>query len=74
MTSHHDKARAHLEASLATRAALDEIYESRRPAPAHMIADLNAKIRLGMKAAEVEALLAIGQRLERLLVIDGGQA
>lgn len=69
-TSHHDKARAHLEASLAARAALDEIYETRREVRPAVIAELNARIRVGMKAAQVEALLAIAERLDRLVGLD----
>lgn len=63
--SHHDRALAHLEAARASNDALADIYARGNSIDRGHIAELHAQVRLGVKLAQVEALLAIGQRLER---------
>jgi hypothetical protein len=59
-SSHRDRALDHLGASLAAHAHLTGIYETGEEVVSRQtIAQLNEAIRLGIKLAQVEALLDI---------------
>jgi hypothetical protein len=64
--SHADAAREHLATAAAHTAALDRIYSAPEPAPGHLVANSHDKRRHALKAAEVNALLAIADELSRI--------
>ena len=65
--SHHrDRALRHLEASLAARDALSDLFATGRPVDRARIAHLHDEVRLGVKLAQVNALLAIEERMANL--------
>lgn len=63
---HRDRALNHLEASLAARDALSDLYARGAEAPRHRIAHLHDEVRLGVKLAQVHAILAVEARMAAL--------
>lgn len=63
-TRHVSQAESHLEAAKAFRLQLDDEYAAGRP-DARVVADLHDRVRFGLKAAEVHALIANAVSAER---------
>ena len=64
---HRDRALRHLEASLAARDALSDLFATGRPVDRARIAHLHDEVRLGVKLAQVNALLAVEDQLAALV-------
>lgn len=56
-STHRDRALNHLAAVQASSDHLADIYESGDVVPRQTIAELNEQVRLGIKLAQVEAIL-----------------
>lgn len=66
VVTHADQARDLLAEARAHDAALDRLYSMPEKAPAHLVASSHDKLRRSLKAAEVNALLAIADELARI--------
>lgn len=64
--SHRERALDHLDAALASRDTLSDLYARGSEVPRHYIAELHDQVRTGVKVAQVQALLAIEARLADL--------
>lgn len=66
---HRTSSLDHLAASLAAHDALAELYATARGAevPRHHIAHLHDEVRLGVKLAQVHAILSVEARLAALV-------
>lgn len=66
--SHRDRALNHLAAAQTSNDLLADLYRSGETVDRRHIAELHEQVRLGVKLAQVQALLAIGEQLEVLTI------
>lgn len=67
---HRTRALEHLEASLTARDALADLYSRNIEIPRARVAELHEQVRLGVKLAQVHALLSVEHRLAALTPAD----